>query len=315
MPHDATPQELEFLQAVGSMLRRPEYLLPLVAAERQYRDHYYRLIAGALLEDLFFDAFTNFVNQHMAASTLARALKGEKGWDYDFNGMHVGHKVFKGGAIAAIWDATLKDKTWTFDHPLHVIVGNHHAKAVTAEDGRGRLVRLKGASTISKRAKAATYALVVESASGSTLDVVRTWSVPEGSDRLWHHLDFADVWRTVARCVQGGAKWNEIDLMVAAVRDGNVEPGTLKVNRKEPRPAAYLLPQAWLKDIEVTSNNRALLVPAKTARGLLLRAQDNGLCAPIATWYQQYAEDRPPDLYSTQRLEYDALFGAGGFRR
>lgn len=49
-----------FVETIRQMLARPDYLIPLAAAERQYRDHYYGLNAAALLEDLFCDALGNF---------------------------------------------------------------------------------------------------------------------------------------------------------------------------------------------------------------------------------------------------------------
>jgi hypothetical protein len=53
-------EEQRFVAAVRAMLARPDYLIPLAAAERQFRDHYYGLNSAALLEDLFFDALGTF---------------------------------------------------------------------------------------------------------------------------------------------------------------------------------------------------------------------------------------------------------------
>ncbi|MFM8387254.1 MAG: hypothetical protein ACKOCB_10635 [Planctomycetia bacterium] len=315
MDQGATPSELSFLRTVGSMWSRPEYLLPLVAAERQYRDHFYRLNAGALLEDLFYNAFTNFVNQHNASHVLVRAPKGKQGWDYQFDGNRISHKVYKGGPIAAIWDPTLLDQVWTFSHAVHVVIGSHLSKHVDARDDSGGTYKLKGASAFKKRMKPASYLLVVEQDHGSDLSVMRVWRVPAGSDRLWHHVPFSEVWRTAAESVENGAKWNQIELFEC---EGHSIPDDIQVLRVKPgflRPGSYLLPQAWLKDVAVERNNRALLIPKHTASSLLLRAQRESLSAPITTWYQHFAEDRPPDLYSTQRLEFDALFGVNGFRR
>ena len=49
----AATQESEVIHAIQGMLGRPDFLLPLAAAERQFRDHYYGLNSAALLEDLF----------------------------------------------------------------------------------------------------------------------------------------------------------------------------------------------------------------------------------------------------------------------
>ncbi len=73
--------------------------------------------AAALLEDLFFDTFSNYLHQHQPRSALLRPRRGERGWDYSFEGTEVSHKVGQGPtAIAALWDATRTDvTTWSFN--------------------------------------------------------------------------------------------------------------------------------------------------------------------------------------------------------
>ena len=51
----------DLCSAAKDMLSEADYLFPLVAAEQQYRRHYYQLNAAALLEDLFFDALGGFL--------------------------------------------------------------------------------------------------------------------------------------------------------------------------------------------------------------------------------------------------------------
>ena len=47
----------------SQMLSKREYLIPLIAAQYQFPNHYYGLTSAALLEDLFVDATINFKNQ------------------------------------------------------------------------------------------------------------------------------------------------------------------------------------------------------------------------------------------------------------
>src|SRR5262245_34274264 len=107
--------ETSVLEAIAGMLARPDFLLPLAAAERQFRDHYYGLNSAALLEDLFFDALGNFLRQTRPQTTLLRPPPGQKGWDYSFDGLRLSHKVSqKADVIAALWDATkVGVKTWS----------------------------------------------------------------------------------------------------------------------------------------------------------------------------------------------------------
>jgi hypothetical protein len=45
---------------------------------------------------------------------------------------------------------------------------------------------------------------------------------------------------------------------------------------------------------------------------LTTQAKALGLFAPLPLWYTLYAQERPPDMYSAQRAEYDARFSARG---
>ena len=79
------------------MFSKREYLIPIIAAQYQFPNHYYGLTSAALLEDLFVDAAINFKNQHHHGLQLERPerlndekqktdAKGEKGWDYKYEG-------------------------------------------------------------------------------------------------------------------------------------------------------------------------------------------------------------------------------------
>jgi hypothetical protein len=78
------------------------------------------------------------------------------------------------------------------------------------------------------------------------------------------------------------------------------------------RTGVYVLPRAMLQDLEVRTNNRGILIPRPTIERLLRAARDVGWFVPFSQWYAAYSENRPPDLYSAQRAEYDSLFSARG---
>jgi len=120
-----TDAERAVISSIRGLLARPDFLIPIVAAERQFRDHYYGLNSAALLEDLFFDAFGNFLRQTRPAARLVRPPTGQKGWDYEFDGLKLSHKVGQSiSEIAALWDATRLDLTsWTFDQPIVYVLG------------------------------------------------------------------------------------------------------------------------------------------------------------------------------------------------
>ena len=138
--------------------------------------------------------------------------------------------------------------------------------------------------------------------------------------RVAHVLLFSRVWRHVAEHIRLGGAANEIDVLVtnykcpplvADIIESLNRP--IRVDLSVPfRAGVYLFPQAMLQDLDVTSNNRAVLIPKKTIEGLIGQASELGLFAPLPLWYTVYAQERPPDMYSAQRAEYDARFSARG---
>lgn len=85
----------DFLHSLKGMFEQPEYHFPIVAAQYQYRERYYGLAGAAMLEDLFFDAFSGYLRKSEPSAALLRPPRGEKGYDYEFNGMKLSHKVSK----------------------------------------------------------------------------------------------------------------------------------------------------------------------------------------------------------------------------
>ena len=106
----------DFKGAISNMAARPEYHHPIVAAQRQFRERYYGLSSAAMLEDLFVDAFASYLRSNEPSLQFSRPARGEKGFDYEFEGERWSHKVSKDGpiAMAALWDATRQDSIWTF---------------------------------------------------------------------------------------------------------------------------------------------------------------------------------------------------------
>jgi len=317
--------ERAVLAAIAGMLARPDFLIPIVAAERQFREHYYGLNSAALLEDLFFDALGNYLRQTDPDTMLLRPPTGQKGWDYTFNGLNVSHKVSQRiDAIAAIWDATKKGVTrWSFEDPIvYVLSGNSPPTAVR--------LTIEGESPLDCRAvcdlpkpfvAGGGSLLIVKWPGGSTapqlVDVVRT----EPGQRVAEALPFSQIWAHVAKHVRDGGGANEIDVLVSRapmpplmehqMRERGL-PQTLDDLSVPYRSGVHLLPKAILQDLAVTSNNRGVLIPKPTMQQLSVQSKELRLFSPLPLWYTLYAQARPPDMYSAQRSEYDARFSARG---
>jgi hypothetical protein len=318
-----TPSESSVLDAIAGMLARPDFLLPLAAAERQFRDHYYGLNSAALLEDLFFDALGNFLRQTRPETALVRPSPGQKGWDYSFDGLRISHKVSqRADVIAALWDATKRDvQTWSFDDPIvYVLGGNTPPTSLQVELETGELIAARAIADLKPPyATNGRTLLVVDWPPGGRqpriLEVVPT----SKNDNLADVVPFDQVWRHVAPHVAAGRPANSVDVLVTSkalppmlldeLVEGDSVPCGLSVGA---RSGVYLFARELLQNLAVSSNNRGILIPKPTVVGLLAQAELAGLFSPLPLWYWAYAEERPPDLYSIQRAEYDARFSARG---
>lgn len=318
-----TPSERAVIDAISGMLARPDFLIPLAAAERQFREHYYGLNSAALLEDLFFDALGNYLRQTEPGTQLLRPPTGQKGWDYALNGLKVSHKVSQQvDVVAAIWDATLKGVTeWSFADPIvYGLSGNAPATHVKVEvDGIAfpcrALADLKKPYMGDGR-----VLLIVEWPAGSRqpklLDVVET----EVGQLVRTALPFSRIWRFVADHVRRGGAANDIDVLVTNTKPPPIAVEvvrTLGLPRSADisvpfRAGVHLFPRALLQNLPVTTNNRGVLIPKQVVQELLVESRELGLAASLPLWYTAYAQERPPDMYSSQRAEYDARFSARG---
>lgn len=307
---NSVPHQLKALLA--AMLARPEYQFPVIAAQQQYRDRYYGLSAAAMLEDLFFDAISNFISTVVPGSTITRPPRGEKGWDYAVNGHKVSHKVSKAGpiVIAALWDATRTDiKNWTFGYPISFSSGGYSPTTLTYSISgnlrRSKLHPIEKTSLL----KAGERVVLVRWTETGPAEVIHFWDSPiDGEIGAW--LGFRMIWPHVMKLVNAGCPANHIELLRVTNKDLGDLPkigDVLEIGACH-RPGTYIFDSSELINLPVTPNNRALLVEKKIVSELMKNAYQNALFIPMPTWSAIYAASRPPDLYLAQRAEYDALF-------
>ena len=319
-----TDAERAVISSIRGLLARPDFLIPIVAAERQFRDHYYGLNSAALLEDLFFDAFGNFLRQTRPAARLVRPPTGQKGWDYEFDGLKLSHKVGQSiSEIAALWDATRLDLTsWTFDQPIVYVLGrNSPSTKVRVQLADLPPVFARSLGDLPKPYSVGeSTVLVVRWPSNGSAPTLQAVVEPGAGAAAEQALPFREIWSHVATAVADGGAANDVEVLVSK-RPRQRLPDTLVGLTDAPelvdisvrhRGGVYLFPRSLLTDLEVTSNNRAVLIPKRVVEELLDAAALAGLFAPLPLWYLAYASDRPPDLFSAQRAEYDSRFSARG---
>ena len=316
----------ELVSFFEEMLSRQEYLIPMVAASFQYPIHYYGMTSAALLEDLFVDASINFRNSHKREIQISRPerasegeeanSKGIKGWDYQFQGEHFSHKVGKGiGAVALLWDATVKlpeDKRWTYESTMVYVLSNY--KKLTANIISGEHSNLPITSIFHYRNKAVNEGqavFIVERLSRTTWHVHEVIELNQAKD-MQTALPLDHIWdKMIGYWSKSTA--NKFDVFVSTKSaEGNYNnlAGTQIEIDYEAHPGIYVFERERLQNIEVTQNNRAVLLPANTVGQLARESAEMGLFVFMPSWYMAYAENRPADLYLAQKQEFDQMNSA-----
>jgi len=316
----------ELISFFEDMLSRQEYLIPLVAASFQYPIHYYGMTSAALLEDLFVDAAINFRNSYRREVTISRperetegeeaSSKGVKGWDYQFQGEHFSHKVGKGiNAVALLWDATVKlpeDKKWNYESTMVYVLSSYRKTTVSLNVNGESLANIAPAVNFRNKAiKEGQMALVAERISPNEWRILETVLLPEAPD-IQKALPLDQTWEKMI-AFWSKEQANRFDLFVSTkpyvgdsktLRDSKADIGF------EAHPGVYIFQREQLQGIEVTQNNRAVLLPATTVGRLAKEASENGMFVFMPSWYMAYAENRPADLYLAQKQEFEFLNSA-----
>lgn len=316
----------ELVSFFEDMLSRQEYLIPMVAASFQYPIHYYGMTSAALLEDLFVDASINFRNSHKRDIQISRperatdgeeaSSKGIKGWDYQFQGEHFSHKVGKGiGPVALLWDATVKlpeNKRWTYESTMVYVLS--HYKKQSANILINENTKLAVNSILIYRNKPVNQGQTIfigERLSRTEWLIHEVLEVNSAKD-MPSALPLDQIWGKMVR-YWSTATANKFDVFIS-IKSVNGEYNNLVGQRVEidyeAHPGVYVFERERLQDIEVTQNNRAVLLPASTVGILAKESAELGLFVFMPSWYMTYAENRPADLYLAQRQEFDQLNSA-----
>jgi len=316
----------ELVSFFEDMLSRQEYLIPLVAASFQYPIHYYGMTSAALLEDLFVDASINFRNSHRRDVEISRperdvageeaSSKGVKGWDYQFQGEHFSHKVGKGiSPIALLWDATVKlpdNKKWSYDSTMVFVLSNFKKSRANLLNNEGSKIQVS--SIINFRnspIKEGQLLLICERLNRSEWKILEITSL-NASEDISRAMPLENLWGKMIS-YWSGATANQFDIFttVAPTLQNQVpDVGSVVTIDYEAHPGVYVFERERLQDIEVTQNNRVVLLPAPRVTELAKESAENGLFVFMPSWYMAYAENRPADLYLAQKQEFDQMNSA-----
>ena len=318
--------EKKLISFFEEMFARQEYLIPLVAASFQYPMHYYGMTSAALLEDIFVDAAINFRNSHKRDIQMSRPekeidgeevnSKGIKGWDYKFEGEHFSHKVGKGiSAIALLWDATVEipaDKKWNYENTMVYVLSNYKRSSATIIMKGAKQGSVQPASAYRNREISnGLHAILVERKTSRNWLVHKTFELKE-SQNLTEALSLDRIWDEMT-ALWSKSSANKFDLFIAseslAMDAGNLAGKVIEFDFIH-LPGIYLFRRELLQEIEVSKNNRAILLPASTVAKLAREAMDSQMFVFTPIWYMAYAENRPADLYLAQKKEFEMLNSA-----
>lgn len=326
-----------FLGLVREMFERSDYLLPVAAGQRQFRQDNYNMASAALLEDLFFDALGMFVRENHPQVRLERRT-GKELWDYGVDGLLLSHKESLSTTISVWWTAgdraegskayVPKPELRTFDaeHPIVMVYSGFGAiewdspmldpDALRLNEGsdrrRGQILGSLGCRAIAGKApKTETSSLVLARQEGpERLHVEAVWRPEE-----WTNFEFDDLWPTL-----GGPGVGERDLWLdKSFADHTkglgpiadlVEGQELELVSGSLLPGIYVIPATAMRGVPMIANNRAHSFDPVATRELLLESRRSGLYAAFPTWFAHFAVSQPPNLYAKQREQYEALFAA-----
>lgn len=314
-----------FLGYVSRMLERSDFLLPLAAAQRQFRADSYQMASAAQLEDLFHDALATYLREAHPGVALTRR-DGKELWDYGVGDAKFSHKESaKSPTFAVWWTAGTKTEhgyvplhdTWDYEYPVVFVLASPIGElrlelldstgAVWSANPPLRLTTSLGARAIAgtKPPPAGRHDLaLLNFLDDGTFELEHSWE--RGT---WEELSFAEVWPSL-----GGEGISSRDLWI--VRDGLPQGQSLLIDTSQIwrlagdslLPGIYVLEGPQLQQMPLTANNRAHLVHPDYVRGMLRDAAQAGRFRPMPTWYAHYADMTPPNLYAQQRMQYERLF-------
>lgn len=283
-----------------SMLADPDWLIPLVAAQVQYRSVYYGLTAAALLEDVWTDALANWLARHRPSVTLTKVQRGALG-DYKIDELVTSHKSGLGPAQTAIhWDATAtRGPLWVSQTAVTYLAAEYGNLIGTwtskSGDGRARVVWPPEPARTQGR-----VALVHVIPKTETWRVCEVWDQWPGFDNVWPHI--------TALLDQGVPAYDiEMFWLPQSAKPG--DEGSLDFANW---PGVYLWPKAMLNEVPLTSNNRGSTLHRSVVAALMEATRtisgSDPLFVRLPVWSARYAPPRPPDLYLALRSVWDQRF-------
>jgi len=316
----------------SQMLAKREYLIPLIAAQYQFPNHYYGLTSAALLEDLFVDAAINFKNQEhpdlqmerperTTEENLKTDAKGEKGWDYKYEGQNYSHKVgAKIQSIALLWDATYElpeDETYSYPSPMIMVLSNYKNKNADLILESDKKIQITPISNYrNKQVNSGQFIVIAKRMKGKSWKLLEAIEVFADTKKVSETLSLEILWKKMTKYWSDDKAANNIEIFVTKKSNNSELLEKFCEEQVEVEidfvalPGVYLFPKESLQKVKVVKNNRAILLPTSKVQEFIESAFESNNFTYLPNWYSCYATSRSVDLYLVQRTEYDSLNSA-----
>ena len=316
----------------SQMLAKREYLIPLIAAQYQFPNHYYGLTSAALLEDLFVDAAINFKNQEhpdlqmerperTTEENLTTDAKGEKGWDYKYEGQNYSHKVgAKIQSIALLWDATYElpeDETYSYPSPMIMVLSNYKNKNADLIFESDKKIQITPISNYrNKQVNSGQFIVIAKRMKGKSWKLLEAIEIFSDATKVSETLSLEILWKKMTKYWSDDKAANNIEIFVTKKSNNSELLEKFCEEQAEVEidfvalPGVYLFPKESLQKVKVIKNNRAILLPTSKVQEFIESAFESNNFTYLPNWYSCYATSRSVDLYLVQRTEYDSLNSA-----
>jgi len=317
------------IEFFAQMLSKREYFIPLIAAQYQFPNHYYGLTSAALLEDLFVDAAINFKNQEHHGLQLERPertneqnlttdAKGEKGWDYKYDGQNYSHKVgSKVQSIALLWDATYElpeDSTYSYPSPIVMVLSNYKNKNATLTIENDEKFQITPLSQYRSKPLSQGQQLLFVKRTPNNWELLEVIDLVGEQPVIDEILKLQNIWQKLLGHWSNDQAANSIEIFITKQTKKKKIPSDFSSKSVEidfkALPGVYLFPKDSLQNVKVTKNNRAILLPTEKVQELMNSACTKGNFTYLPNWFTYFATNRSVDLYLVQRAEYDRLNSA-----
>lgn len=304
--------EKPLISSMELMLKKPDFLFPFVASQKQFRTHYYGLTAAALLEYFFIDMYSSYLSQFDPVNKLELPPHGTRGWDYALTGYRVSHKVAKHiSNVSALWDATIDDNYNLYNSEDSIMYSlSQHAKQ------NGKLIyneftlKIKPISEFNNSKIKPNESILLVNKVDKFLWKVIDLKKNATNDTLYADelIPFRSLWQNYSQAFASHANSFEMYLVGAEIKS-EIPIESIVHIEFDFFPGLYLLGKEFLKDIQLTKNNRSnFLIPAAVIKQNLATAIECDRFIAMPTWFESYAPPRPPNLYLSQKQDYDYFF-------